>query len=92
MAAAKERPEESAEAVVAPAVKTVKLDHRNYLCPTNVLLIHAAMRDLPSGSFVCVVVLDPSSWDDVAKFAKNRGHGLERTRRGSAHFFRICKK
>lgn len=92
MAAAKEKPEESTEAVVAPEVKTVKLDHRSYMCPTNVLLIHAELRGLPSGSYACVVTLDPSSWDDVATYAKNRGHGLERTQRGSANFFRICKK
>lgn len=92
MAAAKEKPEESAEAVAAPEVKTVTLDLRYYNCPTPLLLVNDALRKLPSGSFVRAVTTDPLSWNDFRVFAANRGHALERVERGSAKFFKICKK
>ena len=57
----------------------LEVDARGLRCPSPVIRLGAAMKDLPTGSLVRLLATDPAARSDVAAFCRLRGHELVET-------------
>ena len=53
-----------------------RLDARGLYCPEPVMLLHNAVRDIPSGELLEVLATDPSTRRDIPRFCEFLGHEL----------------
>ncbi|MDE3101266.1 MAG: sulfurtransferase TusA family protein [Chloroflexota bacterium] len=64
------------------------VDARNVLCPTPIVRLTAAIRELPVGASLRLIATDPGSDADVRAWAVESGHELvEAGRTGGEYHF-----
>ncbi|MFQ5564452.1 MAG: sulfurtransferase TusA family protein [Parvularculaceae bacterium] len=70
--------EQSRRSAVAPTINPPVLDARGWRCPMPVIRMEAALRRLPPGARLKVLVDDPVATVDIPHFCSKGGHRIER--------------